>query len=218
MLLNSRGAATAGPREDWLWMQERGALGEAQSPYKTTQLAQLHPLGNGEWGSEPPSFPGPHLQHLPILLQIQESEHIKVENSESGSKLTILAARQEHCGCYTLLVENKLGSRQAQVNLTVVGESEDGWPGSQGKEGRQPPDRMVDHRILSLGRPTPSAPIVSAHSLQFSYFISLFLLSCCYRASCSLRTSSPADTHTHSVFLFLGIPSWLLFLSTLWRP
>ncbi|XP_048202738.1 myosin light chain kinase, smooth muscle isoform X2 [Perognathus longimembris pacificus] len=52
--------------------------------------------------------------------QIQESEYIKVENSESGSKLTILAARQEHCGCYTLLVENKLGSRQAQVNLTVV--------------------------------------------------------------------------------------------------
>ncbi|CAH6792292.1 Mylk [Phodopus roborovskii] len=52
--------------------------------------------------------------------QIQESEHIKVENSETGSKLTILAARQEHCGCYTLVVENKLGSRQAQVNLTVV--------------------------------------------------------------------------------------------------
>ncbi|XP_076974239.1 myosin light chain kinase, smooth muscle isoform X2 [Tamandua tetradactyla] len=52
--------------------------------------------------------------------QIQESDHIKVENSENGSKLTILAARQEHCGCYTLLVENKLGSRQAQVNLTVV--------------------------------------------------------------------------------------------------
>ncbi|XP_006154636.1 myosin light chain kinase, smooth muscle isoform X1 [Tupaia chinensis] len=52
--------------------------------------------------------------------QIQDSEHIKVENSENGSKLTILAARQEHCGCYTLLVENKLGSRQAQVNLTVV--------------------------------------------------------------------------------------------------
>ncbi|XP_040858575.1 myosin light chain kinase, smooth muscle isoform X1 [Ochotona curzoniae] len=52
--------------------------------------------------------------------QIQDSEHIKVENSEAGSKLTILAARQEHCGCYTLVVENKLGSRQAQVNLTVV--------------------------------------------------------------------------------------------------
>lgn len=73
-----------------------------------------------------PSFPGPCLQRLPTVCpQIQESEHIKVENSESGSKLTILAARQEHCGCYTLLVENKLGSRQAQVNLTVVGES--GW-------------------------------------------------------------------------------------------
>nr|XP_014332949.1 PREDICTED: myosin light chain kinase, smooth muscle isoform X1 [Bos mutus]XP_014332950.1 PREDICTED: myosin light chain kinase, smooth muscle isoform X1 [Bos mutus] len=52
--------------------------------------------------------------------QIQDSEHIKVENSEQGSKLTIRAACQEHCGCYTLLVENKLGSRQAQVNLTVV--------------------------------------------------------------------------------------------------
>lgn len=52
--------------------------------------------------------------------QIQESENIRVENSESGSKLTILAARQEHCGCYTLVVENKLSSRQAQVNLTVV--------------------------------------------------------------------------------------------------
>ncbi|XP_060154141.1 myosin light chain kinase, smooth muscle isoform X6 [Globicephala melas] len=52
--------------------------------------------------------------------QIQESEHIKVENSENVSKLTIRAARQEHCGCYTLLVENRLGSRQAQVNLTVV--------------------------------------------------------------------------------------------------
>ncbi|XP_012635913.2 myosin light chain kinase, smooth muscle isoform X1 [Microcebus murinus] len=52
--------------------------------------------------------------------QIQESDLIKVENNENGSKLTILAARQEHCGCYTLLVENKLGSRQAQVNLTVV--------------------------------------------------------------------------------------------------
>ncbi|XP_064427080.1 myosin light chain kinase, smooth muscle isoform X4 [Mirounga angustirostris] len=52
--------------------------------------------------------------------QIQESEHIKVENSENGSRLTILATRHEHCGCYTLVVENKLGSRQAQVNLTVV--------------------------------------------------------------------------------------------------
>ncbi|XP_006869427.1 PREDICTED: myosin light chain kinase, smooth muscle isoform X2 [Chrysochloris asiatica] len=52
--------------------------------------------------------------------KIQESEHIKVESSENGSKLTILATRQEHCGCYTLVVENKLGSRQAQVNLTVV--------------------------------------------------------------------------------------------------
>ncbi|XP_074070774.1 myosin light chain kinase, smooth muscle isoform X2 [Macrotis lagotis] len=52
--------------------------------------------------------------------QIQESEHIKIESNENGSKLTILATRQEHCGCYTLLVENKLGTKQAQVNVTVV--------------------------------------------------------------------------------------------------
>ncbi|XP_061465054.1 myosin light chain kinase, smooth muscle isoform X1 [Rhineura floridana] len=52
--------------------------------------------------------------------QIQESEHIKIENSENSSKLTISSTKQEHCGCYTLVVENKLGSRQAQVNLTVV--------------------------------------------------------------------------------------------------
>ncbi|XP_016288991.2 myosin light chain kinase, smooth muscle isoform X2 [Monodelphis domestica] len=52
--------------------------------------------------------------------QIQESEHIKIETSENSSKLTILSTRQEHCGCYTLLAENKLGTKQAQVNVTVV--------------------------------------------------------------------------------------------------
>ncbi|XP_077176550.1 myosin light chain kinase, smooth muscle isoform X1 [Paroedura picta] len=52
--------------------------------------------------------------------QIQENEHIKVENAENSSKLTITSTKQEHCGCYTLVVENKQGSRQAQVNLTIV--------------------------------------------------------------------------------------------------
>ncbi|XP_019335993.2 myosin light chain kinase, smooth muscle isoform X4 [Alligator mississippiensis] len=52
--------------------------------------------------------------------QIQESEYIKIENAENSSKLTISSTKQEHCGCYTLVVENKVGSRQAQVNLTVV--------------------------------------------------------------------------------------------------
>uniref|UniRef100_A0A8C0B333 Myosin light chain kinase, smooth muscle n=1 Tax=Buteo japonicus TaxID=224669 RepID=A0A8C0B333_9AVES len=52
--------------------------------------------------------------------QIEENEYIKIENAENSSKLTISSTRQEHCGCYTLVVENKLGSRQAQVNLTVV--------------------------------------------------------------------------------------------------
>ncbi|XP_054828903.1 myosin light chain kinase, smooth muscle-like [Eublepharis macularius] len=52
--------------------------------------------------------------------QIQENEHIKIENAENSSKLTISSTKQEHCGCYTLVVENKQGSRQAQVNLTIV--------------------------------------------------------------------------------------------------
>ncbi|KAM6461571.1 myosin light chain kinase, smooth muscle isoform 3-T3 [Liasis olivaceus] len=52
--------------------------------------------------------------------QLQENEHIKIENAENSSKLTISFTKQEHCGCYTLVVENKLGSKQAQVNLTVV--------------------------------------------------------------------------------------------------
>ncbi|OCT60917.1 hypothetical protein XELAEV_18046941mg [Xenopus laevis] len=51
--------------------------------------------------------------------EIKESEFIKIENTEETSKLTISSARQEHCGCYTLVVENKQGSKQAQVNLTV---------------------------------------------------------------------------------------------------
>ncbi|MEE6515500.1 hypothetical protein FKM82_024327, partial [Ascaphus truei] len=51
--------------------------------------------------------------------QIKENEFIKVENTEDTSKLTISSARQEHCGCYTMVVESKHGSKQAQVNLTV---------------------------------------------------------------------------------------------------
>ncbi|XP_038607409.1 myosin light chain kinase, smooth muscle [Tachyglossus aculeatus] len=52
--------------------------------------------------------------------QIEPSELMKIENTVDSSKLTITAAHQEHCGCYTLVVNNKLGSKQAQVNLTVV--------------------------------------------------------------------------------------------------
>uniref|UniRef100_A0A8C8SS89 Myosin light chain kinase, smooth muscle n=1 Tax=Pelusios castaneus TaxID=367368 RepID=A0A8C8SS89_9SAUR len=52
--------------------------------------------------------------------QIQENEHLKIENAENSSKLTISSTKQEHCGCYTLVVENNLGKIQAQVNLTVV--------------------------------------------------------------------------------------------------
>ena len=77
---------------------------------------QLHLLGGVGRGLEPPSFLAQVSSACPTLCpQIQDSEHIKVENSEQGSKLTIRAARQEHCGCYTLLVENKLGSSSSDL-------------------------------------------------------------------------------------------------------
>lgn len=119
---------------------------------------QLHLLGGVGRGLEPPSFLAQVSSACPTLCpQIQDSEHIKVENSEQGSKLTIRAACQEHCGCYTLLVENKLGSRQAQVNLTVVGESGEGRA-----EGR-----MVGFQASPLGY-SPSTRVPSAHGLSFS--------------------------------------------------
>lgn len=126
-----------------------------------------------------------------LCSQIQESEHIKVENSENGSRLTIVAARQEHCGCYTLLVENKLGSRQAQVNLTVVGESGDGL--AWGSE---------DSRMMGLWASCPWGllPRCPAHSLTCSCAPSP-----CPLSLAGLRASGEAPTlpHTHSIFLFL---------------
>ncbi|XP_043549680.1 myosin light chain kinase, smooth muscle-like isoform X2 [Chiloscyllium plagiosum] len=57
---------------------------------------------------------------LKFRKQIKESDHIKIENTDSSSKLIISSAKHEDCGCYNLLVENKFGSKQVQVNLTVV--------------------------------------------------------------------------------------------------
>lgn len=116
-------------------------------------------------GRGPLSFLAQVSSTCPTLCpQIQESEHIKVENSENGSKLTIRAARQEHCGCYTLLVENKLGSRQAQVNLTVVGEwgdrAQGRWDAGPGalSHGAAPPARVPS--ALPLPALTPLLPFM----------------------------------------------------------
>ncbi|XP_067891431.1 myosin light chain kinase, smooth muscle-like isoform X2 [Heterodontus francisci] len=57
---------------------------------------------------------------LKFRKQIKESDHIKIENTDSSSKLIISSTKHEDCGCYNLLVENKIGSKQVQVNLTVV--------------------------------------------------------------------------------------------------
>uniref|UniRef100_UPI00398F6C55 myosin light chain kinase, smooth muscle isoform X2 n=1 Tax=Pristiophorus japonicus TaxID=55135 RepID=UPI00398F6C55 len=57
---------------------------------------------------------------LKFRKQIKESDHTKIENTDSSSKLIISSTKHEDCGCYYLLVENKIGSKQVQVNLTVV--------------------------------------------------------------------------------------------------
>ncbi|KAK1798688.1 hypothetical protein P4O66_006974 [Electrophorus voltai] len=45
---------------------------------------------------------------------------ITIESSENSSQLTIAASEQHHSGCYTLDLQNKYGTRQASLNLTVV--------------------------------------------------------------------------------------------------
>lgn len=118
-----------------------------------------------------------------------------MENGEGTSKLTILAARQEHCGCYTLLVENKLGSRQAQVNLTVVGESGHhrggGWGGRQDARTWD----LIAQPPFSLSAPCWSAP-------QLSH---------CPQAAAELQTQ-PIST------LFLSALAWLLCFSGRGNP
>ncbi|XP_078408314.1 myosin light chain kinase, smooth muscle-like isoform X2 [Cetorhinus maximus] len=57
---------------------------------------------------------------LKFRKQIKETDHLKIENTDCSSKLIISSTKHEDCGCYNLLVENKIGSKQVQVNLTVV--------------------------------------------------------------------------------------------------
>ncbi|XP_066521662.1 myosin light chain kinase, smooth muscle [Hoplias malabaricus] len=45
---------------------------------------------------------------------------ITIETKENCSQLTIAASDQDHCGCYTLELQNKYGIKQASLNLTVV--------------------------------------------------------------------------------------------------
>ncbi|XP_069791647.1 myosin light chain kinase, smooth muscle-like isoform X2 [Narcine bancroftii] len=57
---------------------------------------------------------------LKFRKQIKESDHIKIENTDCSSKLIISSTKHDDCGCYYLLAENKTGSKQVQVNLTIV--------------------------------------------------------------------------------------------------
>ncbi|KAI4880663.1 hypothetical protein NFI96_013451 [Prochilodus magdalenae] len=49
-----------------------------------------------------------------------DSGGITIETTENSSQLTIAASDQDHCGCYTLELQNKYGTKQASLNLTVV--------------------------------------------------------------------------------------------------
>lgn len=173
-------------------MQERRGLKgkpRVRTRWSPMQLVQRLSLRVGSGGRRPLPFLAQVSSACPTLCpQIQESEHIKVENSENGSRLTILAARQEHCGCYTLLVENKLGSRQAQVNLTVVGECGNAvaW-GSEDKGGRGTQQDGGHWGFISLG-PTSSASCPQPRVLLCSPYLPP--LSCW--ASCSWRSPDPA--------------------------
>lgn len=136
--------------------------------------------------------------HSYLYLQIQESEHIKVENGESGSKLTILAARQEHCGCYTLVVENKLGSRQAQVNLTVVGESSEEWRA-----------KCTNPRTSAPSSLLPSSPAFSA---PYSHAIPCQLMQDSIH-TCLCFTITPSIFHSLSPLL-VSPYSWPLEITS----
>ncbi|XP_041118018.1 myosin light chain kinase, smooth muscle-like isoform X1 [Polyodon spathula] len=61
---------------------------------------------------------------LKFKKQIEEKGPVKIENTETTSKLTISPAKPEHCGFYILQLENKHGSRQAQINITIVDKPE----------------------------------------------------------------------------------------------
>ncbi|KAI1899222.1 hypothetical protein AGOR_G00059580 [Albula goreensis] len=45
---------------------------------------------------------------------------LAIENTDTTSKLTISPTAQDHCGCYTIELQNKFGTRQAALNLTIV--------------------------------------------------------------------------------------------------
>ncbi|XP_048868684.1 myosin light chain kinase, smooth muscle isoform X1 [Brienomyrus brachyistius] len=45
---------------------------------------------------------------------------ISIESTETTTQLTISPATQDHCGCYTAEIQNKFGTRQASLNLTIV--------------------------------------------------------------------------------------------------
>ncbi|KAL4608979.1 myosin light chain kinase, smooth muscle-like isoform X2 [Arapaima gigas] len=46
--------------------------------------------------------------------------NITINSTESTSQLTISPTKPDHCGCYTIELQNKAGTRQASLNLTIV--------------------------------------------------------------------------------------------------
>ncbi|KAJ8253328.1 hypothetical protein GJAV_G00211680 [Gymnothorax javanicus] len=46
--------------------------------------------------------------------------NLSVETTDSSSQLTISPTTQDDCGCYSVELQNKFGTRQAALNLTIV--------------------------------------------------------------------------------------------------
>ncbi|XP_061083193.1 myosin light chain kinase, smooth muscle [Conger conger] len=49
-----------------------------------------------------------------------EQSNVSIETTDSSSKLSISPTTQDDCGCYTVELHNKFGTRQAALNLTIV--------------------------------------------------------------------------------------------------
>ncbi|KTG04879.1 hypothetical protein cypCar_00003082 [Cyprinus carpio] len=72
-------------------------------------------------GSPPQFLQFPGDQKIRAGEKIQPgSGGISIETTENSSHLTIAASDQDHCGCYTLELQNKFGTKQASLNLAIV--------------------------------------------------------------------------------------------------
>ncbi|CAM9630372.1 unnamed protein product [Lampetra planeri] len=61
---------------------------------------------------------------LRFKKEIAAGGRLKIETKDASSRLTISSSQHNDCGCYTLVLENKHGSTQALVGVTIVDKPE----------------------------------------------------------------------------------------------